>query len=410
MKDIIFPICAVASWITFLYKASGLLRPLRRNPALVVLCVNFALLGAIFTVSTPAVSAALDAILGLPNVAAFCIHMSVVAYSFAVQAMLLFWTYPPALARLRVRRRLLVLGPVLATMVTLFVLAGARERYRDFLLDNAGRPLVTAYLLFYVVTLAVALVVTARMSWQFARLAGRPWLRRGLRLNTVGAITALGYCAVRVADVVGTWAGANPGAWEFLVPLFAGAGTLVTICGLTLPAWGPRLSALYRWVREYRTYHRLYPLWAALYRAVPAIALHPPASRLADRLSVRDLDLRLYRRVIEIHDGRLALRPWFDPDVAATAERQARLAGLTGEELAATVEAAKLAAALRARAAGRPTHAPAAPAADPAGRSDLRGETDRLVRVATAFRRSPVVAAAARAEPGTHVPDQAREG
>jgi hypothetical protein len=392
MKDVVFPICAIACWATFCYKIRGV-RHAPRNPALLILCVNFALLGGVFTVSTPAVSAGLDALLGIPNVAAFFVHISVVIYSFTVQLMLLFWTHPPAPAWSRARRRFPVLAVVLGTMATLFVLAGSTERYRDFLLDNAGRPLLTTYLLFYVAALTVALVVTAHMSWQYANIAGRPWLRRGLRLNAVGSVIGLGYCAARAADVAGAWLGANAAAWEFLVPVCTGTGTLVVVCGLTLPAWGPRLSVLYRRFREYRAYQHLYPLWAALYRSTPSIALHPPTSRLADRLVVRDLDLRLYRRVIEIHDGRLALRPWLDRDTAATAERRGRAAGLAGDDLRAAVEAGTLASALRARRAGRPPATSERTGIEGHGRSDLPSEVAWLVRVAGAFRGSRVVAA-----------------
>jgi hypothetical protein len=391
MKDVVFPICAIACWVTFCDKLRGI-RHGPRNPGLLILCVNFALLGGAFTVSIPEVSADLDALLGIPNVAAFLVHMSVVLYSFTVQLMLLFWAHPPARAWARARRRLPVLVFVLGAMATLFVVAGSAERYRDFLLDNAGRPVLTTYILFYVTTLTVALVVTAHMSWQYAKIAGRPWLRRGLRLNAVGSVIGLGYCAARAADVAGAWLGANAAAWEFLVPVCAGTGALLIACGLTLPAWGPRLSVLGRGIREYRAYQRLHPLWMALYRAAPSIALHPPASRLADRLVVRDLDLRLYRRVIEIHDGRLALRPWLDRDAEATAEQRGRAAGLTGDDLRAAVEAGTLAAALRAKDAGRPTASATGTGMDGHGRNDLPSEVARLVQVATAFRRSRVVA------------------
>ena len=51
----------------------------------------------------------------------------------------------------------------------------------------------------------------------------------------------------------------------------------------------------------------LYPLWTDLLRDVPQVALEPPASRWRDRLQVRDLEFRLYRRVIEIEDCLCAL-------------------------------------------------------------------------------------------------------
>jgi hypothetical protein len=129
-----------------------------------------------------------------------------------------------------------------------------------------------------------------------------------------------------------------------------------------------------------------------LYRAVPQIALVPPSGR-PDWFLSHDLDFQLYRRVIEIRDGRLALRPYLDRRVTDTARRLGRAAGLSGSELDATVEAAVLAAAIQAKHEQRAadTGSPDAP-----GGSDLPGELAWLVAVSTAFASSPVVSAALR--------------
>jgi hypothetical protein len=76
---------------------------------------------------------------------------------------------------------------------------------------------------------------------------------------------------------------------------------------------------------RHRDLRQLYPLWELLYRATPGIALDPPRSALADAIRLRNLEFRRYRRIIEIHDGRLALRPHLDPvpDGDATAEAAA---------------------------------------------------------------------------------------
>ena len=58
-------------------------------------------------------------------------------------------------------------------------------------------------------------------------------------------------------------------------------------------------------------YWRLRPLWAALLQAVPDVEL--PAERGAG-VGIR---WRLLRRVIEIRDAELALRPYWRADVAA---------------------------------------------------------------------------------------------
>ncbi|MGW2193744.1 DUF6545 domain-containing protein, partial [Streptosporangium sp. NPDC001682] len=91
--------------------------------------------------------------------------------------------------------------------------------------------------------------------------------------------------------------------------------------GATMSAWGAflRVPALLEWFHRYRVYTVLRPLWGDLYRANPQIALLRPPHRLAGLLPPRDLGLRLYRRVVEIRDGRMIVRHHLDPAVAAAA-------------------------------------------------------------------------------------------
>jgi hypothetical protein len=125
---------------------------------------------------------------------------------------------------------------------------------------------------------------------------------------------------------------------------------------------------------------QLRPLHSALREAVPEIA---DGAACGFRPEAR---FWLHSQVIQIRDAALALRPYRDPQVAAVATRAARAAGLVGGDLAATVEASILSAALRARAVGHPMrnvagHAGMSPVADP----DLCSETACLVKIASAF-------------------------
>jgi hypothetical protein len=131
---------------------------------------------------------------------------------------------------------------------------------------------------------------------------------------------------------------------------------------------------------------RLRPLWTLLLEAAPDVELPAqPGTRLSPRF-------RLHRRVIEIRDAELALRPFWDRDAAREAARAARSAGLAPEQHDAVVEAVMILTALGARRGG------AEASADPrAGRSlteprnDLESETARLLLVSRAVRHSPIV-------------------
>jgi hypothetical protein len=121
-------------------------------------------------------------------------------------------------------------------------------------------------------------------------------------------------------------------------------------------------------------------LWSALYEVTPEIALDPAESEFLDRLRIRDLDFRLYRRVIEIRDGRLALRSFLDADVARRARKEALKSGLDGGRVEAAVEARVLAAGVE---NARQHRAPAEvlPASELGG-EDIASEVEWLLRVA----------------------------
>jgi len=405
VKGVIYPICAVLSWAAMLWR----LRLFRKggDPATLTIVVCLGLAGMVFTSSTPAVAAWLDRVVGIPNVGAFCIHMSAVALSFAIQVQVINWAYDREVARPKVRARLVVLGAVIAVMTVLFVLMSEPSRQDHYLLSGAeaGGTRFTLYLGFYLAALGVGYSVSARMSWQFATVCREPWLRRGLRVAAVGFAMTLLYVVTRAGSLVGARLGANPESYEFLVPVFSGLSLLLTLVGLSLPASGPRLSALAAGVRRRRDLRRLEPLWRAFYDAVPGIALDPPQpGRWRPRMP-REAGLRLLRRVVEISDGRLAVAPYVPASVAPAARARAEAAGLRGEELAAVVEASQIAAGVAAL--GRrdePVHGGAPAGAAPGG-SDLPAEVARLVRVTRAFTSSPVVAEFRSAAP----PGAARE-
>ncbi|MFL6112872.1 MAG: MAB_1171c family putative transporter, partial [Catenulispora sp.] len=174
---------------------------------------------------------------------------------------------------------------------------------------------------------------------------------------------------------------------------------LLVLAGTVLGRSGGTVAATTRWLRLWRCYRLLGPLWSAMRTAMPYIAFPQAARpRLAGRLR---LEFALYRRVIEIHDGRLVLRPYHHPAVAVWVAQEAMAlavaAGAGGDPdpvlRAALVEAATIAAALEnMRCERRFADTAEAPPGD-AGLvpTDLDSEVLWLSRVAWAFRRSPVI-------------------
>lgn len=147
-------------------------------------------------------------------------------------------------------------------------------------------------------------------------------------------------------------------------------------------------------------YRRLRPLWAVLRQAVPDVEL-PAGQR-----SWRGIRWRLLRRVIEIRDAELALRPYWRADVAERAAAAARTAALSAELGQAVVEAAVVVDAAGARLRGRPPSPGPVPVhricATPG--DDLHAEVARLVQVARVIRRCPAVREAAVRAAGPRLP------
>ncbi|MFF0319028.1 MAB_1171c family putative transporter [Micromonospora sp. NPDC005252] len=234
-----------------------------------------------------------------------------------------------------------------------------------------------------------ASVGITRLCWSFAKICGRPWLRRGLRITAVGAAFALLYSTNKIVYLIAYWAGYQPTGERQIAAVLVTIGALLITIGLTMPAWGPTLKITRRW-EDFHSYRQLEPLWRDLIAALPELELDPTLRRSST--AARDIDYALTRRVAEIRDGRLALRPYTDASVTALAEQLAEQAALTTEERQAAVEAAHLACALRRHGAGLVAAVPQP--ADELHRPDggYAGEVAWLTLVTDAYARSPVVA------------------
>ncbi|GAB1640632.1 MAB_1171c family putative transporter [Krasilnikovia sp. MM14-A1259] len=325
MHDLIYGVGAIAAWIAFGYKVNHLRRDWT-NPALRAITAAFGCAAMAFTLTVGPVYRPIDAALGVPNLTKLSIHSCMVLFSVFVLRLLSYWRYPARRARRRARAYLVAGLVILATMATLILFAPIHDRYTvDFWKTHAGQTLMLAYLTIFLLALSAGLIAIAWRAWQFATLAHElPWLRRGLRLTSVGALLSFGYCACRGGYLVLLGAGVHADALVDVAEPFATAGLMVFFAGLTMPSWGP-----YTRLDQRGAYRALEPLWSALHEAFPEIALH--ASPRGDVAAVGDLDYRLYRRMVEIWDGRLALRPYLvdqepeaEPDLSQRAEAEAR--------------------------------------------------------------------------------------
>ncbi len=363
-----------------------------RAPTRLAVWGTMLLLAAIGTLDLTAIGARLDAACGLPNVADLAQHLlAIIAATLARYSAVAIFGTPEQRARWSVVRNSAVAAGTVAALIALFAVSPARTRptdiarYADFPMQYASHPEVIAYWAIFAAYLGTTFVIIARLAWRYGRRACRSSLGRGLQLLAAGMVAGLAYLgygssvvAARAAGVQGPFIRTAPGVIQSLF----GALIVLVAAGGVLPA--TQHWPLVRQAGFYRSLRRLYPVWAALCQAVPGIALDP-VPVWADRLDPRDLRMRLYRRVIEIRDGYMALYPVDVPGIEDTVRAAAGRHRLSAADEATVTAATRLELARRAELRGEVRLATAAPYADKefiAG-TDLDSEV-RLLRVVAA--------------------------
>jgi hypothetical protein len=244
-------------------------------------------------------------------------------------------------------------------------------------------PWVMEYCIAYALAQYPGFAVTAVLCLRQARRAPDRVLRVGLALVAAGVLAAMCYITIKTVVAISFRA-------EFSFSFgreYAMSKALPTVAHL-LVLGGVVVPAVASWVRRRAQYRRLAPLWLALYRAAPEIALEPPRRRIP----VFPTRLALYRQVVEIRDGLLLLRPYRSADVVDAARDRAADSGLRDERLETAVEAATVAAALDAHERDAP---PSRPDDAVTGGRDLTSDIEYLCRLADAFREQPLAAAPA---------------
>jgi hypothetical protein len=391
---VLYPIAAALAWAAAGWKIRLAVRHGRTAPSVAVVtgCV---MLGVAYSSTSagpllPSLWRRVDVYLGedfKPLLQQLCVM------GFAASLLvLLVWAYAPEQARQRLRRQMAGVAATLSAAVVLYVLARPHYSPRIDMPWETRSPLHLTYTLLYLPVLTAMLARIVRLSWHYARAAGRSWLRVGLGMLAAGTAIGVVYAVVRLVQVLAARTGLALMCLDPVAQICAAAAGMLSAVGVTATSWGPASSRAVIWAYRLWAYRRLQPLWLALQRAAPQITLDPPPLGTQRRAAVLppDLDLRLARRVIAIRDGRLAVRDWLDARVADAARSALVDQGLAGDRLDAAVEAALLKAAVAAKTAGARTCPASRRAPDDRARFEvmdtLADETTWLVLVSAAFR------------------------
>jgi hypothetical protein len=248
-------------------------------------------------------------------------------------------------------------------------------------------PVAATYWVLLNVYLGLALATSAVVFWTIGTDVPPGMPRTALRAIAGGA----GVLAVDSFFRSGVMVALGRGMTLDLAALDPPA-TAVQATGVLLMVGGgavaapPRTRAV---LRAYRSLLILRPLWRAMRDAFPEVILFTPRWSVVALAGADEVHLRVYRRVIEIRDGMLALRAYLPPDSSpSTSTSHSHFSGetdLSDFSDPAVVEAEAIVAALERRACG------AEPFAVTGSWAPVGPETDDevawLSRVSAAYRR-----------------------
>ncbi|WP_128763716.1 MAB_1171c family putative transporter [Micromonospora sp. MW-13] len=251
-------------------------------------------------------AATVDRVTGLPNTGRM---LSNCAGVVAACAALVFLVHLRRPAPGPASRQWWALAVVLPAIVVLFLLSPADPASSRGDPRHATAVYSSPYVYLFLAYLSYVLSRALREAHRCLRAVTERSLRTVFWLTIAGCGTGLLYAFFKFCYLIGHDLGVGlPGNENSTsTPAYLLTIGLLAVAAVT-PACRPVMRVLRRWTRRYLAYQRLFPLWRAVYRAAPTVALGPRDSRLRSLLTLCDLEFLLYRRVIEIRDGQLALR------------------------------------------------------------------------------------------------------
>ncbi|AVH55619.1 MULTISPECIES: MAB_1171c family putative transporter [Streptomyces] len=356
MKDLLHPISLVVAALGFLC----LLRDIparRRDPATTALAAVFLLSGLSFLFSITPMWNYLDRVLGTVNLSVPLAQSCVIALIACQQVVLTYWGSPPDIARRRARAWLGAGLAVIAGLLVLFaLLTPSAPRPIDFTLYYAHDNMYAAYLTLYVTAYTIGEVLLARACWRLARSSKRTSVRVGLRVVALGATITLGYSAVRIGNVIAGAFDTSLAGWENFAWTCGDVGAMLTLIGWLVPTITDQAQSVQCRFKQHLSYYRLRRLWLAFYSEAPEIRLPIDRGDPAPRRRFRSIGFKLYRRAVEIRDGRFVIRQYLEAGVRERSEAHHSARGLSGEELNAAVTADQILAGIAARKTGERPH------------------------------------------------------
>lgn len=266
------------------------------------------------TLQIPAIGAWLADLTGLVNPLQVIKHGVVIGAAAAAREVIRGLVLDDGTAADGTARRIGLAAGAAGGLVVTFLASPITAQHLGGLTGGAAAepsPMKYAYWLIYLGFLGSTLVSIARMCRWFRHNAPDGSLRSGLTLIGHGSLVGLAYVANKAALLIASALLDVPdavvAASTRLGSILIAVSFICLVVGIARPAL--RHLPLLRQVRALIALHRLEPLWSALEEVAPHIAWTRSSSTSESPWQrLKDAEARLYDRVVEIHDGLLALR------------------------------------------------------------------------------------------------------
>lgn len=281
------------------------LRKNPRDPLLRAVAATLFVAAFLFVTAAPPNLAVINAMLGIPNIAAPIVYSILTAFDGISIVLLIHWRGNED-SRVTLRQTRLCLttyATVMIAIYALFALGDAPvERIRDLDTYYSGTPWIREMILLYLAAHSVAAVTMVHLCLRWSRQVPGT-LKVGLLLITAGAVCMFGYDLLKFTAIAARWFGHD---WDWLSThvafSLAGFSAMLFAAGFMLPPIGQGVGSRWRALRRFR---RLQPLWLEIRPEIPPTSPPPmPWWQPVER--------RLMQRERDIFDAVLRLTPWFD--------------------------------------------------------------------------------------------------
>lgn len=192
---------------------------------------------------------------------------------------------------------LFVLGEIV--FVVTFALMYPGPAGSNYIVNVAGRPLGTAYLATYAVSMLVTKIMVVAICLPQRRHLSDPAARIGLWLVIAGSVLVGGFGTIRLLSGIQPLLGVHPERWEAVALTLHVVGASIYVLGIAFVEFASTTIAL---VSELMRYRRLRPLCAAARQQFPQLGAGP-ALTLREAISADRVGAQVVRQVVLLSDA-----------------------------------------------------------------------------------------------------------